>query len=385
MPTKALIVLLIVLSLIFGFGGGILAIRYYSEISNLFPQFFPQAETGSSSEQNSPVIVRKEVTTNTEQAIIDVVNKSLPSVVSIIVKGEVSVPGFPLFSQKIEGGGSGFIVSPDGMILTNKHVVQYEKANYTVVLQNGEEYSAKVLAKDPVQDLAILKINKTGLRPLPLGDSDNLKVGQTVIAIGYALGEFQNSVSVGVVSGLSRRITASGGGITETIGEVIQTDAAINKGNSGGPLLNLSGEVIGINTAMASGAENIGFAIPINKAKKAIKETKEKGKITYPFLGVRYILIDKKIKTQYNLPVDYGAWVVRGKSPEEVAVTPGSGAEKAGIKENDIILEVDGKKVTKKNTLADIILSYNPGDKIRLKILRAGKEIEVVAELGERQ
>lgn len=385
MSTKALIVLLIILSLIFGFGGGILAIRYYPEISNLFPQFFPQGETDSSSEQNSPVIVRKEVTTNTEQAIIDVVNKSLPSVVSIIVKGEVSVPGFPLFSQKIEGGGSGFVVSSDGMILTNKHVVQYGKANYTVVLQNGEEYSAKVLAKDPVRDLAILKINKTGLRPLPLGDSDNLKVGQTVIAIGYALGEFQNSVSVGVVSGLSRRITASGGGVTETIGEVIQTDAAINKGNSGGPLLNLSGEVIGINTAMASEAENIGFAIPINKAKKAIKETKEKGKITYPFLGVRYILIDKNIKARYNLPVDYGAWVVRGESPEEVAVTPGSGAEKAGIKENDIILEVDGKKVTKKNILTDIILSYNPGDKIRLKILRAGKEIELIAELGERQ
>jgi S1-C subfamily serine protease len=304
-------------------------------------------------------------------------------VVSILVKGEVSVPGFPIFSQEIEGGGSGFIISSDGMILTNKHVVQYNNVEYTVILQNKEEYSAEVLARDPVQDLAILKIEKTGLQPLTLGNSDNLKIGQTVIAIGNALGEFQNTVSVGVVSGLSRRITATGGGMVETLEEVIQTDAAINSGNSGGPLLNLSGEVIGINTAVASNAENIGFAIPVNKAKKAIEDVKSKGRITYPFLGVRYVLIDETVKAQYNLPVDYGAWVVRGSEIGEVAVTPGSGADKAGIKENDIILEADGKKITTENTLSKVILSYNIGDKIKLKILREGKEIEVEAELGE--
>jgi S1-C subfamily serine protease len=182
---------------------------------------------------------------------------------------------------------------------------------------------------------------------------------------------------------LGRTITASGGGLVETLEDVIQTDAAINKGNSGGPLLNLKGEVIGINTAMVEEAQTIGFAIPINKAKKDIEQVKTSGKISYPFLGVRYVLINEEIQKKNNLPVDYGAWVQKG-SGGEAAIFPGSAAEKAGLKEGDIILEFNGEKITTENTLAKIIMKYNPGDKVTLKILREGKEKIVEVTLGER-
>jgi len=374
------VLLLIILSLTFGFIGGILGIKYYPDIAGFFPGIFTELNPSSGINQNP--IIQGTITTNEEKAVTSVVNQSINSVVSILSQGEVSIPGFPSFTQEISGAGSGFIVSSDGMILTNKHVVQYTNLEYTVILQNGEKYKAQVLARDPVQDLAILKIKKMGLIPLMLGNSDNLQRGQTVIAIGNALGEFQNTVSVGVVSGLSRTITAGGIGTTETLEEVIQTDAAINQGNSGGPLLNLSGEVIGINTATASGAENIGFAIPINVAKSAIDKFKEKGKITYPFLGVSYLPINEAVQEAYNLPVNYGALVLRSK--EGPAVVSGSGADKAGIKENDIILEMDGKKITEKNTLSKMILAHNTGDKVKLKILRKGKTMETTAELSER-
>jgi serine protease Do len=203
-----------------------------------------------------------------------------------------------------------------------------------------------------------------------------------VIAIGNALGEFRNTVSVGVVSGLGRKVTASGGGVVETLYDVIQTDAAINPGNSGGPLLNLRGEVIGINFAMAKGAENIGFAIPINYAKKDIEQIKKYGKIVFPFLGVRYVIITDQIQKENNLPVNYGAWVLKGPKGEP-AIFPGSAAEKAGLKEGDIILEFNGEKITADNPLAKIITKYQPGDKVSLKILRAKKEITLEAVLGE--
>ena len=217
---------------------------------------------------------------------------------------------------------------------------------------------------------------------MELGDSDEIQMGQTVIAIGNALGEFKNTVSVGVVSGLGRTITASGGGLVETIENVIQTDAAINIGNSGGPLLNLKGEVIGINTAMVEVAQSIGFAIPINKAKRDIEQVKTIGKIVYAFLGIRYIPVNEKIKEDNNLPIDYGAWIQKG-SGEEPAIYPDSAAEKAGIIEGDIILEFNGERITLENSLAEIIQKYNPGDKATLKILRNEKEKTVSVILGE--
>jgi len=251
------------------------------------------------------------------------------------------------------------------------------------------------LARDPVQDLAIIKIeqeittNHNGeseIKPFivaKLGDSSNLQIGQTVIAIGNSLGEFRNTVSVGVISGLGRTITASGGGLIETIEDVIQTDAAINQGNSGGPLLNLKGEVIGINTATVISAQNIGFAIPVNKAQKDIEQVKKIGKIVYPFLGIRYILINEEIQKENNLPVNYGAWIISG-SEGELAIFPGSPAEKIGLKENDIVLEFNNEKISLENSLAKIIMKYNPGDKVKLKILRGNKEKIVTVILDER-
>ncbi|MBI4101559.1 MAG: trypsin-like peptidase domain-containing protein, partial [Candidatus Nealsonbacteria bacterium] len=297
--------------------------------------------------------------------------------------------------KKEIGGGTGFIVSSDGLILTNKHVILDDEADYTVLTNDGKKFPAKVLAKDPVQDLAILKIDqektidrdgKFSINQFPtlvLGDSEKLQTGQTVIAIGNALGEFQNTISVGVISGLGRTISASSGGLVETLEDVIQTDAAINKGNSGGPLLNLNGEVIGINTAMSVEGENIGFAIPINKAKRDIESVKASGKILYPFLGVRYILLSEESARQNNLPVDYGIWVQ--KNQDGPAVFPDSAAEKAGILEGDIILEFNGEKITADNTLAKAISNYGPGDKVSLKILRGSQEINLEAVLGSRE
>lgn len=284
------------------------------------------------------------------------------------------------------GAGTGFIVSADGLILTNRHVVEDEKAEYTVLTNAGDKIQAKVLARHPILDLALLKIDKQGLKPLELGDSDQVKVGQFVIAIGNALGEFRNTVSFGVVSGLQRNITAFGSlSGAEQLDELIQTDAAINRGNSGGPLINMRGEVIGINTAIVQGAQNLGFAIPINKAKKMITEVKTKGKITFPFLGIRYVLINKYIAEKNNLTVDYGALVIRGENVGDLAVIPGSPADKAGIQENDIILELNNQKITPDNSLIKILSNFSPGDTIKLKVLSKGKEKIVSVVLTEKK
>ncbi len=384
--------------------------RARSFIERFLPLPDEKSSQGESAEEGKDTPYEAKV--SSEQAVIEVAKKAAPAVVSVIVTKDVPLveqfyidpfegfrdPFFPndFFSpfkipqyrekgtEKREiGGGTGFIISQDGLILTNKHVVVDTEAEYTVLTNDGEKYSAKVLARDPVQDIAVLKVEKANLPVLKLGNSDTIEIGQTVVAIGNALGEFRNTVSVGVISGLRRTITASGGGTSETLDEVIQTDAAINRGNSGGPLLNLRGDVIGINTAVAIGAENIGFAIPVNKAKRDIEQVKSQGKITYPFLGVRYILINKQIQDANKLPVDYGALVVRGENPEELAVVPGSAADKAGIVENDIILELGGVKVNQENTLAKLIQRHRVGDSLILKLLSKGTERTVTVLLGE--
>jgi len=361
-----------------------------------------------------------------EQAIIDAVKSASPSVVSIIISKNLPVyeqqwvdpfdgmgPFGFLVPQNVQNGtqykevgaGSGFIVSSDGLVLTNKHVVSDKQADYTVLTNDGQKYSAKVLALDPVQDLAVIKISRQGGIPpeagqtdktfsaIKLGDSSGIQIGQGAIAIGNALGQFSNTVSVGIISGLQRTISASdqGGGFSETLEGIIQTDAAINSGNSGGPLLNLKGEVIGINTAMAQGAENIGFAIPINIAKRDIEQVTKTNKIVYPFLGVRYISIDSAVKEKYKLSVDYGALVLKGANGE-AAVIAGSAADNAGIKAKDVILEIKSsagsdqalEKITMTDKMSEIIRKYNPGDKIILKILRNEKELYVDVVLGER-
>ncbi len=344
--------------------------------------------------------------------IIKVVKKCAPAVVSIVIaKNLPNLENFPdffpflpfgfnpaeLYKQippemfdehgriKI-GGGSGFIISHDGFILTNKHVVVDPKADYTIVASEGKKYHAKVVARDPINDVAILKIEGKNLPYLELGESSDLELGQTVIAIGNALGQFQNTVSTGIISGLSRHITAQAGidGQQQELRGVIQTDAAINPGNSGGPLVDIDSHAIGINSAVVFGAQNIGFAIPINAAKKALADIKKYGRIRAPFLGLRYILIDPVLKMRHNLPVDYGAMVVPEATPGDYGVLPGSPAEKAGVLEHDIVLEIDSKKITKDLPLSDVIQNHEVGDKLRLKILRrSGEEVDAIVTLEE--
>lgn len=280
------------------------------------------------------------------------------------------------------GGGSGFIISVDGLILTNRHVVQDPAAEYTAFTNDGKKYSAKVLARDPNIDIAVIKISASSLPTIKLGDSDLIQVGQTAIAIGNALGEFRNTVNVGVVSGLSRNIMASGGGLTETIYNVIQTDASINPGNSGGPLLNLKGEVMGINTAIAQNAQSIGFAIPINQIKRIINDVLNFGKIKTPFLGVRYVVVTSSLQKSKNLPFDYGALIVRGANGE-AAIVPNSPAAQAGLKEDDIILEINGKKINLDQPLISQINIYSVGNKIALKIWRQGQILTLDVTLVE--
>jgi serine protease Do len=334
---------------------------------------------------------------------IEVAKKVCPGVITIVITKDLpKVEGFYLFpfggeefifpklkreKEKTKiGGGSGFIVSPDGYVITCNHVVSDPTADYTVILDPKRKFKAEVLARDPLVDIAVLKIEGKNLPYLELGDSNEIELGEEVLAIGNPLGEFEDTLSAGIVSGLSRKITAYGGMPFKatSLRGLIQTDAAINPGNSGGPLVNMEGKVIGINTAMVVGAQNIGFAIPINYAKGILEEVRKYGKIRRPFLGVRYVILNKAISEANKLPVDYGALVVR-ETLGESAIVKGSAAEKAGIKEYDILLEANGEKITEENSLADILSKYKIGDEITFKVLREGKEIYLRAKLEEKK
>ena len=415
------IIFVFILSSAFGFIAGVISNDYLSsdirqklaQLNAKFPELQDNIGKGIAEEYQPQ--------TSQEEKIIQAVKSVSPAVVSIIISKDVPIMeqrfvnpfgdieqlfgqpfGFSIpeyyqkgTEKKEVGGGTGFIVSEDGMILTNKHVVSDEKAKYTVFTNDGKKFLAKVLARDQVQDIAIIQVVQGENIKFPtvqLGDSENLQIGQSVIAIGNALGEFKNTVSVGVVSGLGRTITASGGDeVAETLEGIIQTDAAINRGNSGGPLLNLKGDVIGMNTAVVSGAQSLGFTIPINKAKRDIEQIKTLGKLAYPFIGIRYVLIDEEIQKERNLAVDYGAWITswyrqssQWVQSKDQAVVSGSAAAQAGLKENDIVLEFDKDKVTKDNSLGKIIDKYNPGDKVVLKVLRGKEEKTFEIILGDR-
>lgn len=287
------------------------------------------------------------------------------------------------------GGGSGFIVSKDGYVLTCNHVVEEQDADYTVILEPDKRYPAKVLSRDPLTDTAILKIEDgTSFPFLKLGDSDAVELGEAVVAVGNPLGEFEDTLSAGIVSGLSRRITAYCGSQTTckatNLRGLIQTDAAINPGNSGGPLVNMKGEVIAINTAMIMGAENIGFALPINYIKEDLKEVKKDGKIKRPYLGVKYIILNEQIAKANKIDCHYGALIVREMFGEP-AVAKNSSAEDAGLKEYDIVLEINGKKITQDNSVNDILSECAVGEKIYLLVLRNGEEIDLETVLKEKK
>ena len=316
----------------------------------------------------------------TEQSgVVSAVKKTSPAVVSIT--SVQSTLGF-FGAQQTQSSGTGFIVAPDGLIVTNKHVVADQNANYSVFTSDGKEYKATVKARDPLNDIAFLKIDASNLPTVALGDSDKLQVGQTVIAIGNALGQYQNSVTTGVISGIGRAIQAgdSSGKSSENLQNVIQTDAAINPGNSGGPLVNIDGQVIGINTAVDQQGQSIGFAIPINMIKKQIDQVRVHGVISRPILGIRYIPITKDFAARNDLKTDKGILVYGGS---DIAVLPDSAAAKAGIKENDIILSIGGTNIDENHSVTGILQNYSPGDKVDVKILRDGKESTVQVTLGK--
>ena len=347
-------------------------------------------------------------TTNDEQAVIAVAKQSKPAVVSIIISKNVPVGrsndlfdffGIPQSEPSIQkrevGGGSGFIVSEDGLIATNKHVVEDPSADYTVLTNDEKKYPVRVLGRDPVNDIAILKIDPRDpsegsgsdtLPFLPTGNSSQLEIGQSVIAIGNSLGEFRNTVSRGIVSGLRRSIVAGDPfGQSESLTELIQTDAAINQGNSGGPLLNLKGEVVGMNVAIAQGAQSVGFALPINAIKNAIESVQTSGRIITPYIGIRYVANNAVYAERNNLPYNYGSVIVRGQTQNDPAVLPGSPADKAGIQENDLILEIDGQKITEDFSPANAISGKKPGDSVSLKVWSKGSLKDLTLTLEERR
>lgn len=346
-----------------------------------------------------------------ESATIEAVKKAAPAVVSIIISKDLSkyynstgpdiFPfddffefGFPDSSRPKQGKqeigvGTGFFVDGEnGLILTNKHVVADPEAEYSVITSDGKRYdNAEVLAQDGINDLAVIKINADEkFSALEFGNSDNIQIGQTVVAIGFALGEFKNTVTKGIISGVGRSIMASGGlRGSESLEDVIQTDAAINPGNSGGPLIDLSGKVIGVNAAISEEGQLVGFAIPGNEAKFVFESVKDSGKIIRAYLGVRYIKINESVAEANNLDLNYGALIVRGNTREELAVMPGSPADKAGLMENDIILEVNGTKIDSDHGLARAIGRHSPGEEVALKILHKGEEKIVKVVLEERK
>lgn len=377
---KIVIGVSIAIVLLVAITGGAIADRLFGfrPLDKLFPR------------KDTPFRVDQKIL-NEESVVIDVAEKMSPSVVTVSVQTPrrrvLQFNPFGGFSQSIQGGedqdiGTGFIVSSDGLIITNKHVVSNTEAKYKVITKDGKEYEAKQISRDPSNDIAIVKIDTEpvegqALQPVELGDSSNLKVGQFVIAIGTALGEFRHTVTTGVISGLGRGITAgtSFQGYVEELDNIIQTDAAINPGNSGGPLLNSAGQVIGVNVAVAQGAQNIGFALPINTVKDALNQFKTTG--SFPakaYLGVEYQMITKQSAILNSLP--QGAYVVN--------VVANSPAESAGIKPEDVIVKIDGKEIKEeKGGLATLITKYKAGETVGLEIWRDSETLKLRATLSE--
>lgn len=362
-------------------------------LNNLYQKILTSSKTQL--KQDKSLSIDKNIpNTLNEEVITKIVEKSIPSVVTVSIKKLASTGDYfeinpfnpfspfrriPGKKQKIEQNiGSGFIISADGLIITNKHVVSDKEAEYQVLTNDKKKYDVEKIYRDPLNDLAILKVNpkNDSFSPLSLGNSNNLKLGQTAIAIGTPLGEFTNTVTVGIISGLGRGITAGSPyeGFVEKLDNVIQTDAAINPGNSGGPLLNSKGEVIGVNTAIAQEGQNIGFAIPVNAVKELIdKFNQNGGNFQRPYLGIRYQMIDRQTALLNKLP--QGAYVIQ--------VLENSPAEKAGVKEDDIITEIDGKSLPTddETSLSKLIGNKKVGDKVNLKIYREEKFINILVTL----
>lgn len=369
---KSLVILFILGSFFFGMLGG-----YFG--ANLMTDRVTSLDSSAAGER---------IVSSQSDLISKIATDVSPSVVSINVKGASTRQSFfgDVFQQPTEGAGTGIILSSDGVILTNRHVVDDNNIkNISITTSDGKTYDNVTLtAKDPRPnyDIAFLKVNGVNnLKPAKLGNSDEMQVGSAVVAIGYALGEFSNTVTSGIISGIGRPVIASdqSGASAEELTNLFQTDAAINPGNSGGPLVNMNGEVIGINTAVAGDAQNIGFAIPINDVTSQINSILSSGKLEVPYLGVRYLMLNSDIQNRFNLSRDSGAFLKGDNSG--LAVISGSPADKAGLKEGDIIIKIGDQDLNDKNTLGAVISKYKVGDEVSLTFVRDGKEQTVKTKL----
>jgi len=372
---KSLIIVAVVILITASLTGGAIADRLFG-IKPL-DKYFPRTENSAGIER----VVLKE-----ESVVIDVAERVSPSVVTVTIKtpqrNVLEYVPFQGFRSRVQSGveqdiGTGFIIASDGLVITNKHVVSTQGVEYKVVTKDGAEYDVVAINKDPSNDIAVLKIEATDLVPVSLGSSTDLKVGQFVVAIGTALGEFRHTVTTGVISGLGRGIVAGTAfeGYVERLDNVIQTDAAINPGNSGGPLLNSSGEVIGVNVAVAQGAQNIGFAIPIDIVKEGLDQFENTGKfVSKPFLGVQYQMVTKASAILNDVPA--GAFVVE--------VIEGSPAQIAGIKVEDIIVSIDGEKlIDLDDGLSSAIAGKKSGDSVAMEIYRDGETRTITTTLSD--
>jgi S1-C subfamily serine protease len=335
---------------------------------------------------------QKKIVTGRSQLISQIAKTVSSSVVSVNVA--ITASGSDIFgmptSQQSGAAGTGIIISKNGLIVTNRHVVPEGTTNVDITLSDGTDLKdVSVVGRTNTNDsldVAFLKINDLKghqLTAASLGDSSKVQVGDDVVAIGNALGQFQNTVTSGIISGFGRSVLAgnSSGTSAESLDNLFQTDAAINEGNSGGPLVNLNGQVVGINTAVAGGAQNIGFAIPIGDIKGLIDQVIKTGKFSKPYLGVRYVLLTEGIAAQFDLKTKEGAFIVPSEDPANPAVLPNSPAAKAGLKDRDVITAVDGAKIDRTHSLASRLGGHKPGDKVTLTILRDGKSQKIEVKL----
>lgn len=348
-------------------------------------------------------IDNREISTETQRVVLDeqgnlisqIAKEVGQSVVSINVTTQSEQPDYGFFgyyggSTEQQSAGTGIILDKDGLIITNRHVVPEGTSKVSVVLADGTEFKdVTVVGRTNASsslDVAFLQIKDVGshkLVPAKLGNSNEMKIGESVVAIGNALGQFQNTVTTGIISGYGRSVEASdgSGGGTESLDDLFQTDAAINPGNSGGPLVNMDGEVIGINTAVAE-AENIGFAIPIDNVKGLVKSVSETGELRQPYIGVIYVPLTDALAKEFELSVDRGAYIPKSEDYGQDTVVDGSPADKAGIKEGDVITHVDGEAIDENTSLSSLLGRHVPGDKVTLTINRDGKTQKIEVTLG---
>lgn len=383
---RTFIVVVVILALVGGYAGGIVE-NAHNNGSVTFSSLGNQ----------------EKIVTSQSQLINQIAKSVGPSVVSVNVdissggsSTQGSDSGFGLFGftqpENEEAAGTGIILSSDGLIVTNRHVVPTGTTNVSVTLSDGTELKdVSVIGRTSQNDsldIAFLKINNTEghkLTPAVIGDSSQVQVGDSVVAIGNALGQFQNTVTSGIISGYGRSVQAndsSGTEQPENLDDLFQTDAAINEGNSGGPLVNLNGQVIGINTAIAGDAQNIGFAIPINDVKGLIEQVTKTGKFATPYLGIRYIPLTADVANEYNLSVNNGAFIAPSSSSSSPSVVPNSPADSAGLKQNDIITAVNGTNIDQAHSLTSLLDQYQPGTTIKLTVISGSSSKQVTVTLG---